>query len=473
MMQPRISCFKIIFLSFLSLLFAASVSAADHPIYNPIAGYSVATDQKGPGRHTFARSSGNDMDVQGDKTTIRYELNSGQAEPEAPEIIKRYAEIARSRNGWVYRYTDRTLYMGFAEQSGREYFAEVYIGDEYYELTVVERNVATAAAGGVAAPPTSKAPQIEGPSKPSTQTEAIAQAPKTLEAAGSSSKTPEGLKQARPEGLEGADGQSSGGSGGSASGIQIISPASGTYLFAGEPIDVRWTTTGAVGSSVEIGYSVTVAPPAKRFQSLAKNVAAASGVHRVTLPPSLNSRGAAYSLIVRSDRPPYRAAGELPVGIYPRVDLKLFAGMTFDQRDFRDYSEPMHNHRYCNVARFTFKFQNIGIEDVNEIGMQVELKDPDTNATRIQGAFSVTGAFLNGQEYTLEPLLCLCQTNIRIMREHEDNGTNCMCQESSPFSVPGSYLMNVKMSHPREPAALQDENNEKFLIIGWEYIGWH
>jgi hypothetical protein len=305
MLRSRIFYLPVIVFSYLFSLQTTIVSAADHPIFQPITGYGVATDEKGPGIASFARSSGKDIDVQGEKTVIRYELNSGTKEPGVSEIINRYSKIASEREGWTCLYTDRTLYMGFTEQGGREYFAEVYIGDEYYDLIVVERGASGTTTGGVTAQQTSNASKIQqaGISQPTVQ-----QAQKQpVEAAGSSSIVPEGLEAAHPEGTEGAGGQSSGGGSSAPASIQIVAPEPDAILFAGEQTNVRWTTTGVVGAFVEIGYGWATSPSSMGFQSLARNVPSSSGGYRVTMPASLNSRNATYRLIVRSDRPPYRS----------------------------------------------------------------------------------------------------------------------------------------------------------------------
>ena len=458
MMRPKIFYLPVIILSFLFLLQTAIVSAADHPIFQPITGYSAATDEKGPGIASFARSSGNDIDVQGEKTVIRYELNSGTKEPGVLEIINKYSKIASDRKGWTYLYTDRTLYMGFTEQGGREYFVEVYVGDEYYDLIVVERGASGTATTGVTAQQASNASQIQkaGTSGLTTQQGTPGQAQQQdISVAGSSSTVPEGLEAAHLEGTEGAGGQSSGGGNGAPASIQIVSPGPNAILFAGEQTDARWIATGV--ESVEIGYVI-----AGSFQSLARNVPAAGGVYRITLPATLNSRNNSYTLKVRSDHSPHTPESAVSVTIYPHVDLELYPSLIFNQRD--EY-QVFFGTRYFNVARLTMVIRNNGIDPLNEISARLIIRNRDNGQVMTQGDIAVTGTFILGMPFTVDPLLCMCTSGIRFLQY--DDGHSCSCSGENLES--GRYKMYIMLLNPQEPVELQ-ENNTNDLEFDWHTV---
>lgn len=462
MMRSGICNLPVIILYYLLSFSTINVSAADHLIFSPIKGYSVVNEEKGPGISTFARSSGNDIDVQGEKTVIRYELNSGAMEPGFSEIINKYIRIARDRNGWVYAYTDRTLYMGFIEQGEREYFAEIYIGDEYYDLIVVERYAPGMTAGGVITQSASNASQIQkaGTSGLSTKQGTPGQAQQDVQMAGPSSTAPDGLEIAHPEGTEGATGQTPGGGGGTHAGIQIVSPESDAILFAGKHTDVRWTTTGAVGNFVEIGYV-----SAGIFQSLAKNVPASDGVYRVTLPATLTSRNNSYALKVRSDRPPYTSESSVSVRIYPRVDLMIPLAV-FNQREASYGAFDQYDY-YTNVIRLTMVILNYGIDDLNEIRVQVQFINQNNEQLAFQGEFAVTRFFDAGSTYTVDPLLIMCENSLTVLQEQDDNGEGYTCPERSYTHMEsGEYRVYIKLISPLEPPELEG-NNTKILFVYW------
>ena len=478
MMRSRIFCLPVIILSFLFLLQTTIVSAADHPIFQPVTGYSTATDEKGPGIAAFARSSGNDIDVQGEKTVIRYQLNSGTKEPGVSEIVSRYSKIASDRKGWTYLYTDRTLYMGFTEQGGREYFVEVYVGDEYYDLIVVERGASGTATTGVTAQQASNASQIQkaGTSGLTTQqgTPSQAQQPDVVAADTSqkddavsglsaSSTKPQGLEVGQSGGAQGAGGQSSTGGGSSIpASIQITSPGPNAILFAGEQTDARWIATGV--ESVEIGYVI-----AGSFQSLARNVPAAGGVYRITLPATLNSRNNSYTLKVRSNRSPHTPESAVSVTIYPHVDLELYPFTNFNQRDW-DSSRPIiEDDVWANVARLTIISRNNGIDPLNEISARLQIKNPDNGQLFAQGDISVTGTLIPGMPFTMDPLLCICTNGISVIQDQDDNGRSCGCAGGRNLES-GHYKMYIMLLNSQEPVELQ-ENNTNDLEFDWHTVG--
>jgi hypothetical protein len=503
MMRSKICYLPVIILSFLLLLQTAIVSAADHPIFQPLTGYSAATDEKGPGTASFARSSGNDIDVQGEKTVIRYELNSGAKQPGVSEIIKKYSKIASDRKGWTYLYTDHTLYMGFTEQGGREYFAEVYVGDEYYDLIVVERGASGTATTGVTAQQTSNASQIQqaGTSGLSTQHGTINQAQSPDVAAAdtsqkdnaisglsTSSSEPQGLAVGQSGGAQGAGGQSSTGGGSNiTASIQIVSPEPNVILFAGDQTNVRWTSTGV--GSIEIGYV-----SAAGFQSLARNVPAANGFYRITIPSTLNSRNNSYVLKVRSASPPNIPESSVSVRIHPHIDLVMYPVAVINQRDYTGHNMTQKFHYYTSVARLTMVFINNGIDELSELRAQIQFINQDTEQLVLQGEIAVTGTFIPALPYTVEPLLCICRDSIRVIQPQEpaalDDKAGCSCgndqqgggaadndemgstgsDNNQKLLAGGNYRIHIKLLNPLEPVGLQNDNT-KILIINWHTPG--
>lgn len=503
MMRSRIFYLPVKILFFLFLLQTAIVSAADHPVFQPLAGYRAAADEKGPGTASFARSSGNEIDVQGEKTVIRYELNSGTKQPGVSEIIKKYSKIASDRKGWTYLYTDRTLYMGFTEQGGREYFAEVYVGDEYYDLIVVERGASGTAASDITSQQAQSASQVQqaGTSGLSTQQGKINQtqspdvaaadtsrATDRLSGLSGSSNEPQGLAVGQSGGTQGAGGQSSTGGGSSIpASIQIISPEPNNILFAGDQTNVRWTATGV--ELIEIGYV-----SAGGFQSLARNVPAASGAYRITVPARLNSRRDNYILKVRSASSPNISESSVPVRIYPHMDLVMYPSALINQRDYTGHNMTQKFHYYKSVARLTMVFINNGIDELSEISAQIQFINQDTEQLVLQGEITVTGTFIPAMPYTVEPLLCICRDAIRVIQPQEpaalDDKAGCSCgndqqggdnldndemgsasgNNQDRLLAGGNYRIHIKLLNLREPVELQNDNS-KILIINWHTPG--
>ena len=163
---------------------SADVSGSkDHPFFSRLPNFNLAMhDALNLGRHSFMDGKGEDRTVDGRKFVIRYELAQGGPSPSISEIIRHYAKTAEEAGGSIYEYTDHTLFLNFVKE-GKEIWAEVSAGEDYYTLTIVEKSsqpetlpsvqlgtelqpAPTPGASGVSAPPTVPGPAGAPPASP-------------------------------------------------------------------------------------------------------------------------------------------------------------------------------------------------------------------------------------------------------------------------------------------------------------------
>jgi OOP family OmpA-OmpF porin len=108
----------------------------DHPLFNRMPGY-VITDYSYEefGSEEFVDENENDVTVEGEKTYIYYESEH----PAAPlKIIRNYVNAAREIGGKAVEYTGSRAFINI-RKDGKEIWAEVNAGEEYYYITIVEK----------------------------------------------------------------------------------------------------------------------------------------------------------------------------------------------------------------------------------------------------------------------------------------------------------------------------------------------
>ena len=122
---------------FCQLSFSQDIAGSkDHPMFNRISGFNITEyNVEEFGSYIFYDINGNEVNVEGTKTYIYYECNC----EEAPlKIIRNFSNAIKNIGGTAYEPYNNRAYT-FIKQGNRETWAEVYAGDYYYYLTIVEK----------------------------------------------------------------------------------------------------------------------------------------------------------------------------------------------------------------------------------------------------------------------------------------------------------------------------------------------
>jgi len=122
---------------FCSLTFSQDIAGSkDHPMFNRISGFNITEyNVEEFGSYIFYDINGNEVNVEGTKTYIYYECNC----EEAPlKIIRNFSNAIKNIGGTAYEPYNNRAYT-FVKQGNKETWAEVYAGDYYYYLTIVEK----------------------------------------------------------------------------------------------------------------------------------------------------------------------------------------------------------------------------------------------------------------------------------------------------------------------------------------------
>jgi len=122
---------------FCSPSFAQDIEGSkDHPMFNRISGFNITEyNVEEFGTHTFYIDPEKEEIVEGTKTTIHYECDC----EEAPlKIVRNFTNAIKNIGGQIYEPFKSRGYM-FLKQGNKETWAEVYAGDYYYDLTIVEK----------------------------------------------------------------------------------------------------------------------------------------------------------------------------------------------------------------------------------------------------------------------------------------------------------------------------------------------
>jgi outer membrane protein OmpA-like peptidoglycan-associated protein len=122
---------------FCSLSFPQDIEGSkDHPMFNRISGFNITEyNVEEFGSYIFYDINGNEVNVEGTKTYIYYECNC----EEAPlKIIRNFSNAIKNIGGTAYEPYNNKAYV-FLKQGNKETWAEVFAGDYYYYLTIVEK----------------------------------------------------------------------------------------------------------------------------------------------------------------------------------------------------------------------------------------------------------------------------------------------------------------------------------------------
>ena len=108
----------------------------DHPMFNRISGFNITEyNVEEFGTYTFTLDGESESIVEGTKTTIHYECDC----EEAPlKIVRNFTKAIKNIGGQIYEPFENRGYM-FLKQGNKETWAEVYAGDYYYDLTIVQK----------------------------------------------------------------------------------------------------------------------------------------------------------------------------------------------------------------------------------------------------------------------------------------------------------------------------------------------
>jgi hypothetical protein len=365
-------------------------SLTDDPVFGREASFTLVSAQRGPGEEVFCDLAGEECEVVGDKAVLRFQLKKGAEEPDPLAILERHDAIARGAGGWSYEYTPNTRFVGLVKE-GREIWARVFVGDEYYELTVVSRPAGAAVAGASSGPaPAAPAGAASGAAMGSAPAAAgtggqpavgsahvggaapaVGPASAGADMGAASGSGGGGLAVGTPgtgSPSGGAIGEPSGqGTGGASGTLRITQPTEGAILYAGEATEVRWATDGSV-PRVDVGYSYREqgAAAEPRFAPLATNVAN-TGAQSITLPAPINSGGLpGYSIEVRAAGGSAATASRMAVHIRPRVDLWMYPTTKLEQ-----FRRQGMGGGWGSSMRLTVDFINQGIATLDHVSVRV------------------------------------------------------------------------------------------------------
>ncbi len=116
-----------------------AADSKDHPLFSRLPNFNIAAQETMElGRHSFLDGKGEDRSVEGRKIWMRYELAPGSPSPGVAGIIRHYAKTAEGAGGSIFESTARNVFLNFVKE-GKEIWAEVSAGEDYYTLTIVEK----------------------------------------------------------------------------------------------------------------------------------------------------------------------------------------------------------------------------------------------------------------------------------------------------------------------------------------------
>ena len=108
----------------------------DHPLFSRMSGFTI-TDYSYEEFSTgdFVDENEKDVTVEGEKTYIYYE-NEALVAP--LKIIRNYTNAAKEIGGKAVEYTGNRAFINI-RKNGKEVWAEINAGDNYYYITIVEK----------------------------------------------------------------------------------------------------------------------------------------------------------------------------------------------------------------------------------------------------------------------------------------------------------------------------------------------
>jgi outer membrane protein OmpA-like peptidoglycan-associated protein len=122
---------------FCSLSFAQDIEGSkDHPMFNRLTGFFITQyEEEEFGSHIFYDVNDNELNVEGEKTFIRYESEN---EVGALKIIRNFSNAIKKIGGTAYESSGNRTYL-YLKEGNKETWAEVFAGDYDYDLTIIEK----------------------------------------------------------------------------------------------------------------------------------------------------------------------------------------------------------------------------------------------------------------------------------------------------------------------------------------------
>ncbi|MBE0571228.1 MAG: OmpA family protein [Ignavibacteriaceae bacterium] len=122
---------------FCSLSFAQDIEGSkDHPMFNRLTGFFITQyEEEEFGSHIFYDLNDNELNVEGEKTFIRYESEN---EVGALKIIRNFSNAIKKIGGTAYESSGNRTYL-YLKEGNKETWAEVFAGDYDYDLTIIEK----------------------------------------------------------------------------------------------------------------------------------------------------------------------------------------------------------------------------------------------------------------------------------------------------------------------------------------------
>jgi outer membrane protein OmpA-like peptidoglycan-associated protein len=108
----------------------------DHPMFTRLSDFYI-TDYSVEdfGSHIFYDENNNEVEVEGEKTFIKYECDR---EVGALKIIRNFSNAIKKIGGKAYESDKNRVYLSL-KQGNQETWAEVFAGESDYDLTIIEK----------------------------------------------------------------------------------------------------------------------------------------------------------------------------------------------------------------------------------------------------------------------------------------------------------------------------------------------
>jgi outer membrane protein OmpA-like peptidoglycan-associated protein len=111
----------------------------DHPLFTRMPNYFISEYQQNEfASEDFRDATGESVTVEGKKTEITYTIKPGVNPPSTLQVLRNYTNAIKKVGGTAFEYTQHSGSVSL-KRDGAEVWANIYVGGEYYELTIVEK----------------------------------------------------------------------------------------------------------------------------------------------------------------------------------------------------------------------------------------------------------------------------------------------------------------------------------------------
>jgi OOP family OmpA-OmpF porin len=126
-------------LSFPVVLGQDVAGSKDHPLFTRMPNYFISEyEEEEFASEDFRDASGESVAVEGRKTKITYTIKEGVKVPSTLQILRNYTNAIKKVGGSAYEYTEHSGSVSL-KKDGAEVWANIYVGGEYYTLTIVAK----------------------------------------------------------------------------------------------------------------------------------------------------------------------------------------------------------------------------------------------------------------------------------------------------------------------------------------------